>query len=68
VAVSFYKRFYFFARILEDPVGAALALNRIGFVYFLGRKISKSLKFHMKHCKSADTDNVYIGYYNIAIC
>lgn len=27
-SIRYYKRFFFCARILEDPVGAALALNR----------------------------------------
>jgi hypothetical protein len=53
---------------LDDPAGSALALNRIGILYFKSKKISKSLKFHMKHSKSADTENAFISYYNIAIC
>ena len=32
-AVKFYKRFFFCARILEDPVGASLGLNRLGVMY-----------------------------------
>lgn len=45
-AIRFYKRFFFCARLLEDPVGAALALNRIGVVYHKLRKFEKSLSFH----------------------
>lgn len=32
-SVKFYKRFFFCARLLDDPVGAGLALNRLGVVY-----------------------------------
>jgi hypothetical protein len=66
--LSFYKRFFFCARVLDDSIGAALALNRIGVVYFKKKKITKSLKFHMKHCKATDTENAFSAYYNIGIC
>ena len=68
IALSFYKRFFFCARILDDPTGTSLALNRIGVTYFKLRKISKSMKFHMRHCKVTDSENAFISYYNIAIC
>ncbi len=68
MALSFYKRFFFCARILDDPSGTSLALNRIGITYFKLRKISKSMKFHMRHSKVTDTDNAFLSYYNIAIC
>jgi hypothetical protein len=32
-SIKFYKRFFFCARILEDPVGASLGLNRLGVIY-----------------------------------
>jgi hypothetical protein len=32
-SIKFYKRFFFCARLLDDPVGAGLALNRLGVVY-----------------------------------
>jgi hypothetical protein len=63
-----YKRLFFCSRILEDPIGASFAMNRIGVVYFKSRKILKSLKFHMRHCKVTESDNAYVAYYNIAIC
>jgi hypothetical protein len=37
-AVKFYKRFFFCARLLDDPVGAGLALNRLGVVYHKARR------------------------------
>ena len=37
-SVKFYKRFFFCARLLDDPVGAGLALNRLGVVYHKARR------------------------------
>lgn len=68
VALSFFKRFYFCARVLEDPIGAALALNRIGVLYFKRKKIEKSLEFHLKHSKLTDSESAFLAYYNIGIC
>lgn len=58
-AIKFYKRFFFCARILEDPVGASLGLNRLGVMYHKLKNycnfnlkyifIAKSLQFHLKH-------------------
>ena len=42
-ALKFYKRFFFCARLLDDPVGAALALNRLGVIYHNTNKSEKSL-------------------------
>lgn len=63
-AIRFYKRFFFCARLLEDPVGASLALNRIGVAYHKIKKFDKSLNFHQKHLEFSDSENVYAGYYN----
>lgn len=67
-AVKFFKRFFFCARMLDDPVGSSLALNRIAVAYYKKRKINKSLKFHLKHCEFTDKENVFSSYYNIGIC
>lgn len=53
---------------MDDPVGSSLALNRIGVAYYKKKKISKSLKFHAKHCEFTDKENVFAAYYNIGIC
>lgn len=66
--MNFYKRFFFCARVLDDPVGASLALNRIGVAYYKRKKISKSLKFHLKHQDFTDKENAFAAYYNIGIC
>lgn len=41
-SIKFYKRFFFCARILEDPVGASLGLNRLGVMY---HKLKNYCKF-----------------------
>ena len=66
-AVKFYKRFFFCARVLEDPVGAALALNRIGVTYHKHKKYEKSLTFHVKHSEFTDADNLFAAFYNAGI-
>ena len=45
-SAKFYKRFFFCARLLDDPIGASLALNRLGIVYFHMKRLKKSLIFH----------------------
>ena len=54
--------------MLDDPVGASLALNRIGVSYYKLKKYNKSLRFHMKHCEFTDKENVFVSYYNLGIC
>jgi len=54
--------------MMDDPVGSSLALNRIGVAYYKKKKISKSLKFHMKHCEFTDKENAFASFYNIGIC
>lgn len=54
--------------MLDDPIGASLALNRIGVAYYKKKKFEKSLKFHLKHCEFTDKENVFASYYNIGIC
>jgi tetratricopeptide (TPR) repeat protein len=66
-AIRYYKRFFFCARILEDPVGAALALNRLGVAYHKQKNYDKSLMFHMKHKEYTDKENLFAAYYNLGI-
>jgi len=51
-AIKFYKRFFFCARILDDPVGASLGLNRLGVMYHKVKNYSKFLLFQASHCSS----------------
>lgn len=67
-SVKFFKRFFFCARMLDDPVGASLALNRIGVSYYKSDRIEKSLRFHLKHCEFTDQENSFAAYYNIGMC
>lgn len=54
--------------MLEDPIGAALALNRIGVAYYKCKSFVKSLKFHLKHIEFTDKDNLFAAFYNVGIC
>lgn len=67
-AVKFFKRFFFCARMLDDPVGSSLALNRIGVVYYKSKKYLQSLRFHLKHLEFTDKENAFSSYYNLGIC
>jgi len=67
-AVKFFKRFFFCARMLDDPVGASLALNRVGVAYYKSNRVEKSLRFHSKHCEFTDQENAFAAYYNIGMC
>lgn len=66
-AIKYYKRFFFCARILEDPIGAALALNRLGVAYHKVKNYQKSLLFHLKHKEYTDKENIFAAFYNIGI-
>lgn len=44
-SIKFYKRFFFCARILEDPVGASLGLNRLGVMYHKLKNYGKNSIF-----------------------
>ena len=66
-SIRYYKRFFFWARILEDPVGAALALNRLGVAYHKLKNYDKSLMFHMKHKEYTDKENLFAAHYNLGI-
>jgi hypothetical protein len=54
--------------MLDDPIGASMALNKIGVAYYKKKKFEKSLKFHMKHTEFTDKENAFAGYYNVGIC
>jgi len=66
-SIRYYKRFFFCARILEDPVGASLALNRLGVAYHKIKNYEKSLLFHTKHKEYTDKENLFAAYYNLGI-
>lgn len=66
-AAKFYKRFFFCARLLDDPIGAALGLNRLGVLYHNMSKHPKALQFHLKHLELSDKDNRFAALYNLGI-
>ena len=53
--------------MLDDPIGASLALNRIGVAYYKAKKYNKSLRFHIKHSEFTDKENMFAAYYNMGI-
>jgi tetratricopeptide (TPR) repeat protein len=54
--------------MLDDPIGASLALNRIGVAYYKCKKYQKSMRFHLKHQEFTDKENAFAAYYNLGIC
>mgnify|MGYP002413369470 FL=1 len=67
LAIKYYKWLYFCARIIEDPVGAALALNRLGVAFHKIQNFEKSLLFHLKHLEQTEKDQKFASFYNIGI-
>jgi len=65
--IRYYKDFFFYARLLEDPIGSALAFNWIGVAYHKLKKYDKSLSFHKKHLEFSDAENQYASFYNLGI-
>jgi hypothetical protein len=65
--IRYYKDFFFYARLLEDPIGSALAFNRIGVAYHKMKKFDQSLSFHKKHKEFSDQQNIYAAFYNCGI-
>lgn len=52
---------------MEDKIGVALAMNRLGVNYFnLGRS-DKSAEFHLKNLELSDRENCFAAYYNLGI-
>jgi tetratricopeptide (TPR) repeat protein len=54
--------------MLDDPIGASLALNRIGVAYYKAKKYNKSAIFHLKHSEFTDKENLFASFYNLGIC
>lgn len=50
-AVKFFKRFYFCSKLLDDPEGVEIALNKITICYLLQAKFDQSMAFAHKHMK-----------------
>lgn len=52
---------------MEDKIGMALALNRLGVNNFNDGKFDLSEKFHLKNLDLSDRENSFAGYYNLGI-
>ena len=49
---------------MEDKIGMAFAMNRIGINYHKLNDHSKSMEYHTKNIELSDFENVFAGYYN----
>lgn len=67
LACSFYKRFYLCARVLNNPVDAGLALNRLGTLYGRMAQYKVSLQYHLKHLDMLTGPERFIAKYNVAL-
>ena len=66
-AIKSYKKFYSCAKLMEDKIGMALALNRIAINYYNDEKYLKSIEFHIENTKLTDFENAFAGFYNLGI-
>ena len=66
-ACQYYKRFYLCARVLNDDIGSALALNRLAVVFFKRKKFDLSYMYHGKHAQQADDNDKFVAVYNAGI-
>ena len=66
-ACQFFKRFYLCARVLNDNIASALALNRLAVVFFKRKKYDLSYMYHAKHAQMADDNDRFVAIYNAGI-
>ncbi len=66
-AARFYKRFYFCARLLEETDACALAINRLGVLYFKLGYPNRSLRYHLTHLQLSCEQDLFVSHYNIAV-
>jgi len=66
-AVRAYRKFLTCAQSMEDKIGVALALNRLGVNYFNIGRADKSVEFHLKNLELSDRENCFAAYYNLGI-
>eukprot|EP01017_Pseudomicrothorax_dubius_P038501 TRINITY_DN5778_c0_g1_i2.p1 TRINITY_DN5778_c0_g1~~TRINITY_DN5778_c0_g1_i2.p1 ORF type:complete len:343 (+),score=115.18 TRINITY_DN5778_c0_g1_i2:266-1294(+) len=67
-AIRYYKKYLNCAKSLEDRIGMALAMNRLGTNLFKLGKFEKSVEAHMKHLELTSAENSFAAYYNLGIC
>ena len=66
-ACQAFKRFYLCARVLNDNIASALALNRLAVVFFKRKKYDLSYMYHAKHAQMADDSDKFVAIYNAGI-
>jgi len=52
---------------MEDKVGMALAMNRIGINLFNSGAKKRSIEYHLKNIEFTDQENAFAGLYNLGI-
>ena len=52
---------------MEDKIGVALGMNRIGVNYFNLNRFEKALEFHLKNVELSDRENSFAAFYNLGI-
>ncbi len=52
---------------MEDKVGMALAMNRIGINLFNSGQKKRSIEYHLKNVDFTDQENAFAGLYNLGI-
>ena len=53
---------------MQDKIGVALGLNRLGVNCFNVGRVEKSVSFHTKNLQFSDGENSFVGFYNLGIC
>lgn len=65
---GYFKRFFKFAKNMQDKVGMTFALNRIGIAYYFLEKYKLAINFNKRCLEMIDGDNEYSVLYNMGIC
>lgn len=66
-SISYFKKYFNCAKSLEDKIGMAFAMNRIGINYHKFNDHEKSVEYHQKNIELSDFENIFAGYYNSGI-
>ena len=66
-AFGAYRKFLTCAQSIEDKIGVALAMNRLGVNYFNIGRADKSVDFHLQNLELSDKENCFAAYYNLGI-
>ena len=67
LAIKYHKKFFSCAKLMEDKVGMALAMNRIGINLFNYGHAYDSINFHLQNIALTDKENAFAGLYNLGI-